>query len=237
MTTTRFPGGADAKAPKFYGRRRGRALRQGQQALLDTMLPEIGIPIDGDPGRADLDPVSLFETPCAAVWLEVGFGGGEHLADLAEAHPDIGLIGCEPYVNGVAKLLTAVRDRNLRNVRVLADDARLLTARLRDASVDRIFVLFPDPWPKKRHWERRFIGPGNLPELARILKPGGELRAATDHPGYLTWMLMHLGRASAFEWLAEGPDDWRRRPADWPPTRYERKSLAGVPHFLRFRRR
>jgi len=219
--------------PKFYGRKRGRALRAGQQSLVDTLLPDLRVPLE----QPIADPRHLFGGKVDRVWLEVGFGGGEHLADLAEAHPRTGLIGCEPYVNGVAKLLTAVRDRGLGNVRILDDDARLLLARLPDGSIDRVFVLFPDPWPKRRHWNRRFIGPENLPALARILKPGGELRAATDHPGYLTWMLMHLGRHPDFEWLAEGPADWRQRPADWPPTRYERKSLAGVPHFMRFRRR
>ncbi len=224
---------APDQPPKFYGRKRGRALRAGQQALVDTVLPSLRVPLDGPA----FDPRDLFGDAVKRVWLEVGFGGGEHLADLAQDNPDTGLIGCEPYVNGVAKLLTAVRERDLDNVRILDDDARLLLARLPDRSIDRIFVLFPDPWPKRRHWNRRFLGPENLPALARVLKPGGELRAATDHPGYLTWMLMHLCRHPGFEWLAEGPADWRQRTADWPPTRYEKKSLAGVPHFLRFLRR
>ena len=233
MTEPRISKDAPDQPPKFYGRKRGRALRAGQQALIDTLLPSLRIA----PEEPVPDPRRLFSRDVERVWLEVGFGGGEHLAELAENHPGTGLIGCEPYVNGVAKLLTAVRDRGLENVRILDDDARLLLAQLPDQAIDRIFVLFPDPWPKRRHWNRRFLGPENLPALVRVLKPGGELRAATDHPGYLTWMLMHLCRHPGFEWLAEGPSDWRQRPPDWPPTRYEKKSLAGVPHFLRFRRR
>lgn len=220
-------------APKFHGRRKGRPLRPGRQALIETLLPRVAIPTD----TADLDPIGLFDPRVEKVWLEVGFGGGEHLAALAERHPEIGFLGCEPYINGVAKLLSAIDEGGLKNVRVLADDARLLMASLRTASLDRVFVLFPDPWPKRRHWARRFVGPENLPELARILRPGGELRVATDHPGYLDWILAHLIRAPEFEWLAERPADWLDRPEDWQPTRYERKSLAGRPHYLRFQRR
>ena len=220
-------------APKFHGRRKGRPLRPGRQALIETLLPAITIPTDG----TDMDPLSLFDPPVEKVWLEVGFGGGEHLAAMAERHPEIGFLGCEPYINGVAKLLSAVDEGGLKNVRILADDARLLMAALKPACLDRIFVLFPDPWPKRRHWARRFVGPENLPELARILRPGGELRVATDHPGYLDWILAHLIRAEEFDWLAESAADWLDRPEDWQPTRYERKSLAGRPHYLRFLRR
>lgn len=220
-------------APKFHGRRKGRPLRAGRQALIDTLLPRITIPTD----KPDLDPLSLFDAPVEKAWLEIGFGGGEHLAALAERHPEIGFLGCEPFINGVAKLLSAVEEGGLGNVRVLADDARLLMAALQPASLDRIFVLFPDPWPKRRHWARRFIGPENLPGLARILRAGGELRIATDHPGYLEWILAHMVRSPHFEWQAERSADWLDRPADWQPTRYERKSLAGRPHYLRFLRR
>lgn len=220
-------------APKFYGRRKGRPLRAGRLSLVETLLPTLTIPTD----RPDLDPVTLFDAPVEKVWLEVGFGGGEHLAALAERHPEIGFLGCEPFINGVAKLLSAVDEGGLTNVRILADDARLLMAALRPGSLDRVFVLFPDPWPKRRHWARRFIGPENLPELARILRPGGELRIATDHPGYLDWILAHMTRCRDFDWLAERSSDWLNRPDDWQPTRYERKSLAGRPHYLRFLRR
>lgn len=221
-------------APKFHGRRKGRPLRPGRQALIETLLPEISVPTD----RPDLDPLSLFAgedgLSIEKVWLEVGFGGGEHLAALAARHPDIGFLGCEPFVNGVAKLLSAVDEGGLKNVRILADDARLLMAALQPESLDRIFVLFPDPWPKRRHWARRFVGPENLPSMARILRPGGELRIATDHPGYLDWILAHTSRSPHFAWLAETSTDWLNPPDDWQPTRYERKSLAGRPHYLRF---
>lgn len=220
-------------APKFYGRRKGRPLRPGRQSLVETLLPDIAIPTD----RPDLDPHSLFDSPVDKVWLEVGFGGGEHLAALAKRHPEIGFLGCEPFINGVAKLLSAVEEDGLRNVRILADDARLLMAALQPASLDRLFVLFPDPWPKRRHWARRFVGPDNLPEMARILRPGGELRIATDHPGYLDWILAHLIRSPDFDWLAERSSDWLIPPDDWQSTRYEMKSLAGRPHYLRFLRR
>lgn len=233
MTKQRYSADEPGKRPQFYGRRKGRALRAGQRKLLATLLPEISIPMED----AVIDPLTLFDPTIENVWMEVGFGGGEHLADLAEAYPNIGFIGCEPFINGVAKLLTTVKDRNLTNVRILDDDARLLMSKLEGGSISRIFVLFPDPWPKKRHWERRFIGPRNLDSISRILQSGGELRAATDHPDYLTWTLLHVPKHPDFEWLAEGPKDWKVRPSDWPATRYERKSLAGRPHFLRFVRR
>ncbi len=220
-------------APKFYGRRKGRPLRAGRLTLVETLLPSITVPTD----RPNLDPATVFDTPVEKVWLEVGFGGGEHLAALAERNPEIGFLGCEPFINGVAKLLSAVEEGGLTNIRLLADDARLLMAALQPGALDRVFVLFPDPWPKRRHWARRFVGPENLPELARVLRPGGELRIATDHPGYLDWILAHMTQCRDFDWLAERSTDWLNRPDDWQPTRYERKSLAGRPHYLRFLRR
>ncbi len=157
--------------------------------------------------------------------LEVGFGGGEHLAEQARRHPDTGFIGCEPFENGVAKLLTQVQASRLRNVRVVPDDARDILVRLPDASLSFVFVLFPDPWPKLRHHKRRFIQTRTLDQIHRLLKPGGELRIATDHTDYGQWALMHLMRDNRFEWAAMCADDWRVRPADWVPTRYEQKAL------------
>jgi len=223
---------------QLYGRRHGRPLRQHKAELLETLLPAVRLerPEPGCP----LDPAALFAGPLAEVWLEVGFGGGEHLAAQAAAHPEVGIIGCEPFINGVAGLLGHVEREGLAGrVRVLADDARYLIDALPDASIGRAFVLFADPWPKKRHWERRFIGPANLDRLARVLKDGAELRLASDDPGLVTWMLDHTWHHPAFEWLARAAADWRARPADWPPTRYEQKAIeAGrTPVFLRFRRR
>lgn len=219
--------------PKFYGRRKGRPLRQGQAGLLDTALPALSLPV----GVPPYDPATLFNPPPERVWLEVGFGAGEHLAGLAARYPETGFIGCEPFINGVARLVRTVEEKKLRNIRILADDARLLFDGLEPGSIDRIFVLFPDPWPKKRHWRRRFLGPDNIPHLARLLRPGGILRVATDHAGYLAWILFHMNRSGLFDWTAERADDWRLRPDDRPPTRYEAKSLAGPPSYLDFRRR
>lgn len=220
----------------LYGRRRGRPLRKQRTGLLQTLLPRLELTV---PAGGRLDPAAVFDRPVRDVWFEVGFGGGEHLAAQAEANPDVGFIGCEPFVNGVASLLQHVEARGLGNIRIVPDDARPVLDALPDASVGRAFVLFPDPWPKARHAFRRFIGPDNLPRLARVLKDGAELRLATDDRQLSRWMLEHAWRHPDFAWTAQGPEDWRARPADWPQTRYEQKALlAGRrPVFLRFRRR
>ncbi len=203
----------------LHGRRKGRPLSALQQSLLGDVLPRVGLP------EGPLDPAALFPG-ATSLALEVGFGGGEHLASQAVAHPQTGFIGCEPFENGVAKLLTQVRARGLSNVRVHPDDARDILARLPDASLSVLFVLFPDPWPKFRHHKRRFIQARTLDEIARILKFGGELRVATDHPDYAQWALMHLMGDRRFEWAAASAADWRVRPADWVATRYEQKAIA-----------
>ena len=181
-----------------------------------ALLPTLAIP----DGTAPLAVAALFPQPVREVWLEIGFGAGEHLAAQAVAHPDIGFIGAEPFENGVAALLARVQAENLVNVRVFADDARLLMARLPDASVGRLFILFPDPWPKARHHKRRMVGPATLPEFARILKDGGELRFASDDADYVAWVLEHAGREPAFRL------DSRERGSDWPDTRYQGKAEA-----------
>jgi tRNA (guanine-N7-)-methyltransferase len=221
----------------LYGRRRGRRLRAGQRGLKETLLPELAIALP--PEGATLDPARLFPDPVTDLWLEVGFGGGEHLAAQAAAHPDVGLLGCEVFENGVVKLLAEVERRKLRNVRILVDDARLLIRALPDRSLGRVFVLFPDPWPKVRHHKRRFVSTETLTELARVMKNGAELRLATDDVDYLRWMLERAPVHPDFAWLARRPGDWRERPDDWPPTRYEQKAIAAgrAPAFLRLRRR
>ena len=171
------------------------------------------------------------------MWLEVGFGAGEHLFWQAEQHSDIGLIGAEPYEMGVAKLLTKLDEKPLNNVRIYEGDGREIIETLPDGALDRFFLLFPDPWPKTRHHKRRFIQVAMLDQLARVLKPGAELRFATDDKSYLPYALERLLFHPEFEWLATGPGDWQSRPADWPPTRYETKAIKGPPAFLRFRRR
>ncbi|MBI4185174.1 MAG: tRNA (guanosine(46)-N7)-methyltransferase TrmB [Proteobacteria bacterium] len=217
------PAGAAAR-PRFYGRRRGHRLRPGRRRLLDELLPRIRVP---DPGEAGaVEPLALFAGAVGEVWLEIGFGSGEHLAAQAAAHPAVGLIGCEPFVNGLSALLAEVERLGLANVRVFPDDARLLIPALPEASLARAFILFPDPWPKARHAKRRLIDDQALAALARVLADGAEVRIATDDAGYLRWILACLARAPAFAWLARRPADWRHRPAGWPPTRYEAKALA-----------
>jgi tRNA (guanine-N7-)-methyltransferase len=220
----------------FYGRRRGRPLRVGQAERKTALLPRLAFAL---PENGAFDPAVLFAEPPHDVWLEIGFGGGEHLAEQAECHPEIGFIGCEVFENGVAKLLGEIERRGLANVRVLPDDARPLLAALPPRSIGRVFILFPDPWPKARHHKRRLVAPATLDRLAEIMTDGGELRLATDDPSYLAWMLGYVTAHPAFAWTARRPADWRVRPADWPATRYEAKARkAGrTPAFLRFERR
>jgi tRNA (guanine-N7-)-methyltransferase len=227
----------EARRRTLHGRRRGKKLRIGQQSLLDTLLPRLALALPVGPAKIDLAQAFGGSLPPDGVWLEVGFGAGEHLVWQAEQNPGVGLIGCEPYLNGVAKCLAHIERAGLTNVRLFTDDARLLMAALPARSLSRAFVLFPDPWPKTRHHKRRFVRRENLDRLAELMLPGAELRLATDDPSYLPWMVEHAGTHPAFEWLAEGPADWRGRPADWPATRYEQKMLAGKPVFLRLRRR
>ncbi len=219
-----------------YGRRRGRPLRPGRQALVDSLSPDLRIDL---PAAGELDPRPLFADPPRSIWLEIGFGAGEHLAAQAERHPDKGFIGCEVFENGVARLIGEIERRHLANVRLFLDDARLLIAALPAASIERVFILFPDPWPKQRHKKRRIVSRETLDRMAVIMADGTELRLATDDPGYFSSMLDEVTAHPAFVWLARRPDDWRARPLDWPPTRYEQKALAAgrPPAFLRARRR
>jgi tRNA (guanine-N7-)-methyltransferase len=220
----------------FYGRRHGRKLRPGRQRLMDELLPRLAIAEPAAGGR--IDPFTLFPSRPRALWLEIGFGGGEHLAVQAARHPEIGFLGSEVFVNGIATLLAAIEHDRLGNIRLWPEDARALLDALPDACLERVFLLFPDPWPKRRHADRRFIGPDNLARLARVLAQGGELRVASDDPGLVAWVLMHLRRHPAFRWCAARADDWRRPPADWVPTRYEAKALGQGrrPAYLRFLR-
>ena len=221
---------------RVYGRRRGRRLRPGRRLLTDELLPRLAIEL---PQQGPLDPAALFTPPRRDVWFEIGFGAGEHLAEQAERHPEIGFLGSEVFENGVARLIGDIAHRELANIRIFADDAQLLLERLMPASIGRLFILFPDPWPKERHHKRRLIAPPTLDRLAAILRPGAELRLATDDSGYLAWMLRHLTAHPEFRWTARRPSDWRQRPHDWPPTRYEKKALTAGrrPAFLRFVRR
>ena len=230
--------GAGARTPsRWYGRRRGHRLRKGRRDRLERLLPALRLAPPGPGGAVDL--AAAFGAAPRDVWLEVGFGAGEHLAAQARAHPGIAMVGCEPYVTGVASLLSIIEREGLANIRIFDDDARLLLDALPEASIGRVFALFPDPWPKRRHHKRRFIAPHTLAALARVMKDGAELRFATDHMGYVRWTLDHAIRHPAFAWLARRPGDWRLRPLDGFETRYELKAagqgLASV--HLGFQRR
>ncbi|MFC3050320.1 tRNA (guanine(46)-N(7))-methyltransferase TrmB [Kordiimonas pumila] len=219
---------------RFFGRRKGNRLSGRKQGLMDELLPRISVAIPD--GETPLDPATVFDRPMRELWLEIGFGKGEHLAWQARANPDIGMIGCEPYLNGVAGLLTSIEEENLDNIRVYGDDARHVIWHLPDASVDRVFLIHPDPWPKRRHAQRRFVGPENLDDIARILKDGGEFRVGTDHPIYREWTAIQMAERPDFTWLAEKPSDWLVRPDDWPETRYEAKALEGHATYFRYLR-
>lgn len=221
LTTDDPEGAADDDRPRFFGRRKGRPLRPNRQVLVDELLPKLEVP---DPHNGPVDPADVFGKPMHAYWLEVGFGAGEHLAAQAAANPDIGIIGAEPFIAGVAACLADIERQSLDNVRLHADDARPLMAALPEASIARAFVLQPDPWRKRRHRDRRLIGPEGLDLLARVLADGAELRLSTDHAGYQVWMLRWLMADDRFAWQAKRADDWRSRPEDWPETRYVRKA-------------
>ena len=228
--------GRDPRRLRTYGRRKGHRLSARKTRLLDELLPKLRLDLEAPP-PAPL--ASLFPGSHSQVWLEIGFGAGEHLVWQAQANPHIGFIGCEPFINGVATLLGEIDARKLANILIHDGDAREVLDWLADASLARIFLLYPDPWPKARHHKRRLIRDATLDRLAEVMKDGVELRLATDDMDYLSWMLERLIRHPAFEWLARGPRDWRERPADWPPTRYEIKALdrGRRPVYLRFRRR
>ena len=202
---------------RLYGRRQGHKLRVGQAGLVEDLLPRICVP-DGP-----LDTRTLFGDS-RPLQLEIGFGAGEHLAGQAKLHREHGFIGCEPFINGVVGALQHIQADELSNVRLHMGDALDVLARLPDASLERVYLLHPDPWPKARHAKRRFMNPGPLDRIASKLKPGGEFRFGTDHPVYLRWALMQMNRRDDFEWQAEEAKDFLTRPADWPETRYERKA-------------
>ncbi|MFN8723354.1 MAG: tRNA (guanine(46)-N(7))-methyltransferase TrmB [Rhodospirillales bacterium] len=209
---------------KFYGRRKGRPLHRRKADLVATLLPRIAISVPQ--GTEPVRPSDLFDAPPRAVWLEIGFGGGEHLGAQALARPDVGFVGCEPFLNGVASLLGTIETSGMDNVRIHPDDARPLLDRMVEASIARAFVLYPDPWPKKRHHGRRFIGPANLDRLARVLADGAELRMASDVPDLVDWMAAQVRAHPAFDGPEGDEGSWAVPPPDWVETRYERKALA-----------
>lgn len=223
----------------FYGRLKGHNLKAHQQAWLDEDLEGLSpgkISWEENPDRAPLDLAARFgDRP---IWLEVGFGAGEHMHHMAGLYPGVGFIGCEPYLNGVAMLLGKLRRDPRPNLAVHAGDARDLFDVLPEASLSKAFLLYPDPWPKARHHRRRFVTPEHLEPLHRCVKAGAAFRVATDIPDYVRQTMEEVPRAG-FEWLAERPEDWRNPWEDWLSTRYEQKALreGRVPHYMTFRRR
>jgi tRNA (guanine-N7-)-methyltransferase len=227
--------GAPGHRRTFYGRIRGKALRPNQRRLLEELLPRLAVPgvaRAGMPGRTPVDTATLFG-PERPVWLEIGFGGGEHLVHQALSHPEIGLIGCEPFINGVAMALARIEAAGPGNLLLHAGDARDLLDLLPPASLARVFLLYPDPWPKTRHRARRFMNFENLAALARVMVEGAELRFATDIPDYVDHALAALAASRAFAVQGER-EDWTRPWPGWPGTRYEAKALreGRVPQYL-----
>ncbi|MEM7711812.1 MAG: tRNA (guanine(46)-N(7))-methyltransferase TrmB [Pseudomonadota bacterium] len=222
----------------FYGRRKGKHLKASQAGYLAADLDALSpgaVSWEDNPKRVPLDLDALFDG--REVWLEIGFGGGEHMIAQAEANPEIGIIGAEPYIDGVAKLLGMLRNSSVGNVRIYPGDVRDLFDVLPERSVAKAFLLYPDPWPKARHHRRRFVTEEHLSPLARTLRPGAVFRVATDIPDYVRQALETVP-GFGFDWLAEGPSDWREPWGDWVRTRYEAKALreGRVPHYLTFRR-
>ena len=219
----------------FFGRRKGHKLRPRQAHLVETLLPRLALDLSH---AAPADLHNLFPIPLSAVALEIGFGGGESMVAQAAARPDIGIIGVEPFINGMAKALGAIESRNLENIRLHFDDAAALIEWLPDASLTRIDLIHPDPWPKRRHWKRRFVQDNMVTRLARILRPGGQFRFVTDVADYAAWTLQRLLRSPQFEWTARCADDWRQAWPDFTPTRYHAKAAREdrASCFLIFRR-
>lgn len=231
-------GEASERGPRrqLYGRSKGKALRAAQAGRIAEQLPALAIDIEA----LKADPLALFggKAQPRDLMLEIGFGGGEHLAAMAEAHPETAFLGVEPFLNGVAKLLAAIESGGLGNIRLLRGDARDVLAALPDASLARVYLLYPDPWPKRRQRKRRIVDMDFLAEVARVLVPGGELRFATDIDDYAGWTLARIAAQEALVWLAEAADDWRRPWPEWHRTRYEAKALreGRTPGYFRFRK-
>lgn len=234
--TDQHPSGAPWR--NFYGRFKGKTLRPEQERRLDEDLPRLSVPNvswEENPERSKIDPAALFGG--RDVWLEIGFGSGEHMVHQAGQNPDLGIIGCEPYVNGVAVAIGKILNTDTQNIRLHAGDARDLFDVLPAQSISKAFLLYPDPWPKARHHRRRFVTPEHLGPLHRVMKVGAELRVATDIPDYVRQTLIEVPRAG-FAWQAETAQDWREAWGDWISTRYEQKARreGRVPHYMSFTR-
>ncbi|WP_106267528.1 tRNA (guanosine(46)-N7)-methyltransferase TrmB [Donghicola tyrosinivorans] len=235
-TSNNHPSGAPWR--NFYGRFKGKTLRPNQKEFLEEDLEALSpgpVGWDVNPDREKLDVDAMFDG--RPLWLEIGFGGGEHLVHMAKTYPEIGIIGCEPFINGVAMLLGKIREAGVTNLKVHPGDARNLFDVLPEGCVEKAFLNYPDPWPKKRHHRRRFVTQEHLQPLAQVMAEGSEFRVATDIPDYVRQTMQEVPKAG-FEWLAEGPSDWREPWGDWISTRYEQKALreGRTPHYMTFRR-
>lgn len=208
----------------FFGRRRGKSLRMGQVALTQTLLPRLKLDLQKE---APSNLGQIFDNAVEGVRLEIGFGGGEHLLHEMDRFPQIGFIGVEPFVNGMAKMLAGLNDQDhrLQHIRLYDDDATALLDWLPSSSLDGIDLFYPDPWPKKKHWKRRFVSSKNLDRFARVLKTGAKFRFASDIDTYVNWTLYHCKQHDAFVWQASEPQDWKKPYEAWPGTRYEAKAF------------
>ena len=227
---------AEARGARaFFGRRKGHRLRPQQTRLLETLLPRLAVDLQSS---APADLRDLFPESVGEVRLEIGFGGGEHMLAEAAEHSRSGIIGSEAFINGMAKALAGIAAQRIGNVRLHLGDVALLMPWLPRGSLSRVDLIYPDPWPKRRHWKRRFVQEQSLGEIARVLRPGGEFRFVTDVADYAAWTLRHVAQSAMFEWTAERADDWRLPWAGFGGTRYEAKAKqAGrVPSYLIFRR-
>jgi tRNA (guanine-N7-)-methyltransferase len=236
MTQDKHPTGAPWR--NFYGRFKGHNLRDSQQSYLDEDLAALSpglVDWDVNPDRNPIDLKALFGDK--DIWLEIGFGGGEHMVHMAATYPDIGFIGCEPYLNGVAMLLGKIRKAGVTNLAVYPGDVRHMFDVMPAASISKVFLNYPDPWPKTRHHRRRFVTQDHLVPLHNVMKPGAELRVATDIKDYVRQTMVEVPKAG-FTWTAEAPDDWRVAWDDWHSTRYEQKAIREdrTPHYMTFRR-
>ena len=218
MTDHQLPKTRSGEPRAFFGRRSGKKLHGGQQAIFDATLPALEIQLEGR-----LDPHYLFPDADRLI-IEIGYGGGEHLALEAGRNPQTGYIGCEVFTGGIGKMVQAIAAQDLRNVRLFTDDALKLLVQLPAGSIDEVYLLYPDPWPKTRHHKRRFVSPTTLAELARVIRPGGQFHFATDIEDYANWTLAHIVRTPEFHFDAGEPGSWHKPYPGWEPTRYEQKA-------------
>jgi tRNA (guanine-N7-)-methyltransferase len=233
MTDHQLPKTRSGEPRAFFGRRSGKTLHGGQKALVDDLLPRVEIELEGP-----LDPKSLFPDAQRLV-IEIGYGGGEHLARKAAEEPGTGYIGCEVFTGGIGKMVQFIAASGLENVRLYTDDALKLLMALPPASIDAVYLLYPDPWPKSRHHKRRFVSPTTLGELARVIRPGGYFYFASDIEDYADWTLAHIVREPAFRFETDGPGSWQAPYPGWQPTRYEQKARRegrNISFYFSFRR-